>query len=315
MHITETAQPTLPTVEPDLGLRLLGPSTAMSRLWSQLRHLAPHIRTLLLTGPPDAGQDAAARLLLDLSSHPRRPFLVWKHPEAEEKLVRIHNFAPTSQDIFLFLPDVDELSLAGQNCLLRLIRTRRARNFSVVAAAQEDLRGQVSLGRFSAELADMLQAVRVALPPLQERTEDLPMLLGHMVAMRSQASAKRVPHLSDELLRAAMEHPWTANFRELGEVADALVESAEDIPGRSVREMGAPDLHRAIAKLQRSAKEPAQPVRMVKLDTVVHEHIHAVLKGCRGNKQKAAETLGISRSTLYRMLDTATQSVSWSLAS
>lgn len=293
----------------ELALTLLGPSAAMSQLWAQMRRLAPHIRTVLLTGSPDAGQEAVARLLLDLSHHPRRHFIVLNHTEAEERLTRVQGPGALPQDVFLFLPEVDRLSPVAQNHLLRLLRTRRTGEFSVAVAATEDLRSLVSMGRFSSELAQALGFVRLALPALKERVEDIPMLLSQMLAARAQTAQRPTPQVSEPLLRAAMQHSWTGNLVELSTIADDLL--AHSQPGL---ELSLADWHRAVT-VERAPKVVPQPVRMVKLDTVIQEHIYAVLRGCRGNKLRAAEVLGISRSTLYRMLDSSAQSSALRLAS
>ena len=299
---------TSPAVSAELALTLLGPSTAMSQLWTQLRRLAPHVRTVLLMGSPDCGQEAAARLLLDLSPYPQRPFLVLSEAEAEARFGRASGLNPVPHEAFLFFSAVDRLSSAAQQNLLRLLRMRRARALSVVAATSEDLRAMVGMGRFSAELAETLGTVRVALPELQERVEDLPMLLTQMLSLRSHALQQPTPPLSEEILRAAMQHSWPGNLRELCEVVEGLITG--NAAGEELRAAG---LQRALRAVQ--APKPSAPaVRMVKLDAVVHEHIFAVLRGCRGNKLRAAEVLGISRSTLYRILDAA-QSASFPIAS
>ena len=301
MHTLLTSAPNpQPAVSAELSVLLLGPSTAMSHLWSQVRRLAPHVRTVLLTGPPNAGQEATAHLLLELSSFPQRSFLHWRETEAEERLARISGLSTPPSEMFLFLPEVDRLSAAGQNGLLRLLRNRRARHVTVVAATLEDLRAMVSVGRFSGELAECLGAVRVNLPALKDRSEDIPMLLTQLLAYRSRSSSRGTPQLSEDLLRAAMQHPWPGNLRELSDVADTLLHEEEPFA-----ELGAADLLRAVSLPQVPKPCGAPAVRMIKLDTVVQEHIYAVLRGCHGNKLRAAETLGISRSTLYRMLDAA----------
>ena len=298
-----------PAASAELALTLLGPSTAMSQLWMQLRRLAPHVRTVLLTGSPDCGQQAAARLLLDLSPHPQRPFLAMNEAEAEAHFGRPGGLNTPPAEGFLFLSEADRLSSAAQAGLLRMLRMRRSRALSVVAAASEDLRAMVGMGRFSAELAEALGTVRVALPELHERAEDLPMLLSQMLSLRSHALQQPVPQLSEEILRAAMQYSWPGNLRELSDVVEGLI--AASATGEELRAAG---LQRALRAVQ-APKPSAPPVRMIKLDTVVHEHIFAVLRGCRGNKLRAAEVLGISRSTLYRILDAAAQSTSFPLAS
>lgn len=289
-----------PQQSADHTLTLLGPSAAMAQLWTQVRRLAPYLRTVLLTGEPDCGQEAVARLLLDLSPHRHRNFLCLNSADADARLLRPGAFASFPSNVFLFLEDVSQFSGAAQDLIVRLIRTRRAQSLSVVASTTQDLRSLVSLGRFSGELADLLSAVSVPLPSLRQRAEDLPMLLGQLLSVRAAASGQISPQLSEGFLRAAMNHPWSGNFRELTRVVALL---CEDLPEGSL----SPDhLSRAVARVQSFAEKPASPPRLVTLETVIQEHIASVLQAFQGNKLRAAETLGISRSTLYRMLDAAT---------
>ena len=296
-----------PAANGEWALTLLGPSICMSQLWGQVRRLAPYIRTALLIGPAEAGQEAVARLMLDLSSNSRRPFLVLSPGSAEDRLGVSSPSIPT--EAFLFLPEVEKLSPGAQDNLLRLLRTRRPRALSVVAASSTDLRSEVSLGRFSAELADILTSVRIAVPSLHDRSDDIPMLLAQLIGLRCQAMDCPVPRISEDLLRAAIQHPWPGNLGELSAVVDRMLDQA--IPGT---ELNAEFLRHA---LQQPTPEVVFPsnVRMIKLDTVVHEHILAVLRACSGNKLRAAEILGISRSTLYRILETAQKDIALPLAS
>ena len=291
---------------------LLGPSTSMAHLWTQIRRLAPHIRSLLLTGEADCGQEAIARVLLDLSSQRQRSFISLSAVEVEARLLRSGGLSYMPQDAFLFLPDVDKFSPAAQAGLLHLMRLRRSRPFAVVACARAELRTLVSLGRFSPELADALSSIQLAVPSLRQRAEDLPMLLTHLLTAHSARTARPAPQLSDDFLHAAMQHPWHGN---LGEVTRVLASLHNGAPRK---EFSAMDLAASLAAT--SPRQPpsteSAPARLVPLDTVVQEHIYAVLRACRGNKLRASEILGISRSTLYRMLDTAAaQNGSLSLAS
>ncbi len=298
--LPKPATPAIQKPSAELGLSLLGPSAAMSQLWSQIRRLAPHVRTVLLTGDPDCGQEAVAHLLLDLSPAPRRSFVQISAADAENSLLRSSGLNSLPADIFLFLPDVDRFSPAAAEGLLRLMRTRRSRPFTVAAAATEDLRSLVSSGRFPAELAEVLTPIRMHVPCLKQRPEDLPMLLSHLFSVRAPETGRAIPHFSADLLRAAMEYSWPGNLRELARVTTLLLESSEN-----TRELTAADFHRAVSVRQTQLSDASKTVRMVSLDTVVQEHINAILLSCRGNKLRAAEVLGISRSTLYRMLDAA----------
>lgn len=271
----------------------------MAQLWVQVRRLAPHCRTVLLTGEPDSGQAAVARLLLDLSTTPRRPFVQCGAQEAEDRLVRGSGYLALPPDSFVFIPDLAQYSPLAQDALLRLLRHRRARPLTLVAAVTDDLRTLVSVGRFNAELAALLDGVRIALPPLRERVEDLPMLVSHLLCSPSDKGPRAAHTASEDLLHAIMDHRWPGNLRELEETLTAVVASAE----QSL--LSASDLHRALRRQETPSGQDTGALRMVSLDTVMQEHIAAVLRACRGNKLRASEVLGISRSTLYRMLDHA----------
>ncbi len=302
----------LPDLAPDAdpAITLLGPSKAMEHLWTQVRRLAPHVRTLLLTGSPHSGQEAVARLLLDLSPFPRRGFLALRPAEAEEHLLRPLASAALPADLLLFLPDVHRFSGAAQSSLLRLLRGRRAGTLTIVAATDEDLGVAVALGRFSEELAEALGSVQLDVPALRDRTEDLPMLFTQLLAAGSGTAGRPSPQTDEDFLKAAAEHSWPGNLRELGRVTEHLVRQMGD-----GTELTRSDLGAALAAVQQASGGEPLPLRMIKLDTVVQEHICAVLNGCRGNKLRAAEVLGISRSTLYRMLETAAAPSSLRLAS
>src|SRR5579875_378217 len=302
-----SAQPKFST---ELALTLLGPSTAMAQLWSQMRRLAPHVRTVLLTGESDCGQEAVARVLLDLSPHPHRNFIAITAADAEDRLLRPSALHLLSVDTFLFLPDLQRFSPAAQEGLLRLLRTRRSRPLTVVACVNEDPRSLVSLAGLSPELAELFGTVRIAVPSLRQRPEDLPMLITHMLSVRAGETAGTMPGLTEDFLRAAMAHPWSGNLAELARTVKALV-SGPRVPA----ELRAADLHRVLAGINSRPVESSPSARMVSLDTVVQEHILAVLRACHGNKLRAAEVLGISRSTLYRMLDSAAGSTPLSIAS
>ena len=297
------------TSSASLALTLLGPSTSMSQLWSQMRKLAPHLRTLLLTGAPDCGQEAIARLLLDLSAQPRRQFLALPACEVEERLERTQLPASLPTELFLFLPDADQLVPEAQASLLQFLRSRRNSGTTVVAAVSENLKTSVGVGRFSAELAEVLGAVRIAVPTLSQRAEDLPMLLNQMVNMRCQSRRKSIPQIGEPVLRAAMQHEWSGNLQELSDTVDELLR----LTG-SKTEISSSEWTRALS-MHRLPKAGPLPARMIRLDTVIQEHIYSVLRACSGNKQKAADVLGVSRSTLYRMLEPAARELPLALAS
>lgn len=288
----------------------MGPSVAMSNLWAQVRRLAPHVRTVLLSGTPDCGQQAVARLLLDLSPAPKRRFVEISAFDAEMRESNRYGFGSLPADAFVFLPDVDLLPLGAAAEVLGLIRMRRARPFTIVAAATQDLRALAAAGRFPAELAHSLTSVSIEMPKLEQRREDIPMLLAQLLSVRAPVAGVCIPTMTDTFLRAAMHYAWPGNLTELFSLTDSILEVAE-----KDRELTASDFHRVLEIQQNVPTFQARPVRMLSLDAVAKEHVNSVLHACGGNKLRAAEVLGISRSTLYRMLDSAVPRTTLSMAS
>jgi DNA-binding NtrC family response regulator len=238
---------------------LLGPSSAIARVWSQIHRVAPHFRTATITGEPGSGAESAARALHALSPVAKLPFMVVEAANADQ--VFSASALHTVLEGLIFIPDVDKLTPAAQRGLVRKLRIRGRFPLRVVAAASTELRASVSAGRFSPELAEILGTVRIALPPLRERAEDLPLLATHLVQRLAERLRLNTPALAPSFHDALIAFAWPGNLEE-----------------------------------------------------IVQEHIRAVLIGCQGNKLRAAEILGISRSTLYRMLDGAVANRPFSMA-
>jgi DNA-binding NtrC family response regulator len=266
-----------------------GPSAAMMRLREQLQRVAPYFRAVLLTGEAGTGASTAAAMLHEGS--PARDLRLRRlSPEAAETyFLKAH----TAVRAVIFLEDAEALSPAAQRGLLRWMRMRGAQQARVIAAAETDLRGLVAAGAFSADLATRLGGLRIALPALRKRREDIPAMLNGAVERAGVAQ----PALSDELIRAACAYEWPRNLVGMESVIAWLAEH------REAAVWGQEDFEAACEACACADPGAAGPVRMIRLEEVAQQHIRAVLSGCFGNKQKTAEVLGISRSTLYRMLD------------
>ena len=278
---------------------LLGPSPAIARVWSQIRRVAPYFRTALLAGERGAGHEAVAHALHSLSPRSTQTLITIPAADADAFLAGDAS-ARLNGDSF-FLPDVETLSTVAQTGLLRLMRQRRPRHLSIIAGACGDLRPHVSAGAFSSMLAAALSGLQIGLPPLRERTGDIPALATHMLLHEARALNLELPPMSSSFLDALSRQPWPGNLGQL-----------QSVLRRMVHEHTTPDATGLEAALKTTVTEtpvPASdPVRLVKLEDVVQGHIRSVLVACNGNKLRAAEVLGISRSTLYRMLDSGSVS-------
>ena len=275
---------------------LNGPSPAIAKLWSQLQRVAPYFRTALLTGEPGTGAEFAACALHNQSPFRGKPLKILAAGAAEMY------FAPNgagsrNPNGAVFVEELGKLSRTAQAGLLQLVRTRGPRAACVIASARNDLRALVSAGGFSGELAAALGGLRIALPPLRERREDIPALLTEIVSRIAAKLGRTEPRLGMDFVEAACDFGWPRNLDQMGEIVAWLL--SHQTANRLHRE----DFETACEMYQPHAQPAPQRAKMVRLEEMVQDHIRAVLLACGGNKLRAAEILGISRSTLYRMLD------------
>ena len=286
--------------------KLLGNSLAITQLRAQVRRVAPYFRSLSLTGEPGCGEDAVAHSLHQLSPRHEHSFVTLSAAEVEEHFrpesmqAEVASYHP--KDGLLYLPEAERLSKAAQEGLLRMLRLQVGQSTRVVAFAGRGLKPYMSAGYFLPELAACLGSLRMALPALRERAEDVPLLIHCYLQQLRTAQALRgvrvrTLHLSENFLEAAMRFAWPGNLPQLHSVLQWLLDN------RSDKGLDIADLSAAIEAGGHSAETRSASTRLIKLDRVMQEHVRAVLLACNGNKLKAAEVLGISRSTLYRMLE------------
>ncbi|HTV09594.1 MAG TPA: sigma 54-interacting transcriptional regulator [Candidatus Aquilonibacter sp.] len=298
LHTFPSAQaPAERPFERENAQRLIGPSPAMARLWAQIRLLAPHFRIALLTGEAGTAADAVAQALHDLSPFSGTPLVHVRAAEADRQLRQPSTLFGNSTRGALFVTDVERLSNASQQMLLRFLKLRRHRRIAVIGFTAVDLRPLVSSGAFNAELFAHLGSLRLQLPALRERVQDIPLLAHQYLQIEAARLGRPVPSLEQSFLSAATDYTWPGNLDQLRSAIAWLMENCD----RPV--LVAADLHMAISAARVEPQAQEATVRMVPLDHVVQEHVRAVLIGCNGNKLRAAEVLGISRSTLYRMLE------------
>lgn len=272
----------------------VGVSSAWRRLLAQARMAAPSLRFASVEGEPGSGKQTLARYLWSVSPFAGSRF---ERHDAREWLL-IAN--PSSVTGFIYLDRVDLLAAPGQGLLLGTIKTlqdRRGPRVAILASSEAPLRQLAGQGRLLADLAFRFSAVRFAIPPLRARKEDLVPLSQHLLR-RICARYQHTPiALAPAALGRLLRHEWPGNVRELASVLEAaLLECTDDIirPGDLCLDAPAgPGL--GDAPLLPAAESLA-------LDAVIRRHVQHILELNRGNKLRAARQLGISRSTLYRIL-------------
>jgi DNA-binding NtrC family response regulator len=279
---------------------LFGNSVASTQLRAQVRRVAPYFRSLALTGEPGCGDESVAHSLHQLCPAHDRPFVPLTALEAEERFAS--DDSEPAREGLIYLPEAERLSRPAQTGLLRLLRAQGPKGTRIVAFVGRGLKPYVSAGYFSAELAGSLASLRIGLPSLRDRSSDIPLLihyrLQHLRMKQSeQGLAVRPMYLSEAFLEAAVRYAWPENLIQLHRAVDWLMEH------RAGQTLTSADLDAALETVSQRPVQRSEAARLIKLDKVVQEHIRGVLLACNGNKLRAAEVLGISRSTLYRMLD------------
>jgi DNA-binding NtrC family response regulator len=291
---------------------IVGSSAAVRRLRLQIRRIGPHFRTVLIQGEAGTGRELVARALHEMSQGAGGPFVVCHATDIanaaadEERMEAIGRLMKIAQRGTLFLAGVGEMPLEVQGPMLNALKryelaqvrvnaSQRA-DLRMIASTVEDLKILVSTGRFRQELYQRLATVDIALPPLREHMEDLPELVRHFLHRSTSLYGKSIHRISESAMERMQRYRWPGNVRELESVLRNGVVQSE---GRVLESCHLPMFAEEIAP-ERPAMGASESAR---LQDVVERHVLRVLKDCRGNKLRAAEVLGISRSTLYRMLD------------
>jgi DNA-binding NtrC family response regulator len=311
---------------------LLGESLAIRRLRSQVQRIAPYFRTALIRGETGSGKQLVARAIHALSPGPDGPFITANASALAESIAKGEPTrsasSPSAASLLnsanggtLYLDSVGELPFTLQAALFRFIRaceerrnvpqpagrsefrrTEPARiDTRILASTDRDLRVLAAIGQFRQDLYARLSAVEILVPPLRQRVEDIPVLAAWLLRRIADETGQAPKLLAKSTLVQLQERLWPNNLRELERViaqAAALAEGAVVEPR-----------HLLALVEPASAASPRPPaIHIERLHDVIQQHVLDVLTRCGGNKLRAAELLGISRSTLYRMLDASSVS-------
>lgn len=279
----------------DNAPKLIGESAATQRVRLQIERIGPHFRTVLVRGETGTGKERVARALHAKSSRADGPFLLCHASVLADEPSSIHRVLEKSAQGMLFIVGIEEMSIEAQKGFLRIL-DRRA-GIKLIVSSTQDLRGMTASGLFRHDLYHRL-AIEIPLEPLRRRREDIPSLAMHFLERFSIQYAKQIEEIAPEVWERLQTHPWPGNVRELENV---IHNGVLQCGGTTLRLEDLPSFSTACAAVQPS--ELRNTTSALKLQNVIDQHVLRVLRDCSGNKVRAAEILGISRSTLYRMLD------------
>lgn len=289
-------------------IELLGPSKPMSALRKQIQRLAVTAEAIVLTGAPNCGQSGVVEALLQASRFPKRQILTIDNENADKLLTHFANWN-WRRDLLIYCTNLGTLSELAKVRLHRMLTSRRLADSSFVAFTEKSFVELVRTGRKTSVPTKGLESVQLMLPSLQERAEDIPMLFEYLITHYFRKQNRPVPIIHRELLSFAAGYAWPGHFKELHHVTHEL---AQSLVGKRI--LQSRDLQLCIdrsrwlfasSKLGFRAEKP----RALSLQDVITQHVLAVESKCLGNRAQMAAQLGVSRSTVYRILSNADRSI------
>jgi PAS domain S-box-containing protein len=301
---------------------IVGNHPSIREIVSFLPDIAVSDSPVLIQGPTGSGKELFARAIHALSSRRDGPFIPINCAALPDTLLESELFG-YSKGAFtgatknkpgrfllankgtLFLDEISNTSTAFQADLLRVLedgeftplggRKSRRTDFRVVAASNLDLKEWTQDGRFREDLYYRLNVVRISLPPLRERKEDIPLLINHFIHTFNLRQGRSIQGVTPEVLSFLMGYTFPGNIRELANIIEyAFIPCKGDLIGMK---------HLSTDLLDWSAKDST--VRSRTFQAGDHEEaakIRAALQQHQGNRVETARSLGISRSTLWRRM-------------
>ena len=301
---------------------IVGKSPAMLEVFDFARKVARHYTNVLLVGPTGTGKELVARAIHQISPVSQQKLAVCNCSAMVDTLLESQLFGhvrgaftgatDTRPGLFeyanggtVFLDEVGETSLPMQAKLLRVIQNREiqrvgspeVRHISVrlIAATNRDLRAEVLAGHFREDLFYRLSSIQIRIPSLTERLEDIPLLVQFFLKKYNTAYGRNIFGLTRRAQTVLLRHAWPGNVRELENViSSACITATGDF-------IDLADLPEQLQ--QRDARSlEGDDWKPLSLDEVRKVHIQRVLEMCQGNRLRAAQFLGIGRTSLYRYL-------------
>jgi two-component system NtrC family response regulator len=296
-------------------VQFIGNSQAVQDIKFLVNKVSPAKIPVLITGESGAGKDVIARLIHQKSACAANPMIIKNCASLQKELARSELFGHIkgsftgatesreglmafAHESTLFLDEIGDLALGVQASLLRVLETQTFRrigekeerkvNIRFLFATNRNLAEEVEKGNFNEALFHRINAFNIHIPSLKERKEDIPLLVDYFL---TTLSPDRISYrVVDRAMDCIMRYSWPGNIRELRNVMERSIILAEN----------ATITERCLPRELLTASEDQQAP--LTLESVERAYILRMLNFYGGNRQKTAETLGISRKTLYRKL-------------
>jgi DNA-binding NtrC family response regulator len=293
---------------------LVGQSPAMIKLFETIADVAPSDATVLITGETGTGKELVARAIHTNSPRCYSPFIAINCGAFTEHLLESELFGHEKGAFTdakytkkgrlemanagtLFLDEVGDISMKMQIDLLRVLETHEFTrvggtmplhsDFRVIAATHQDLKESIRNRTFRQDLFYRLNVIHLEVPPLRERTEDIPLLAQHFLRRYATETGKKIDSVSPEALELMRQYAWPGNVRELENAIERAVVVGK---GRQIKPGDLPFCYPGTG---------TEEMRNLSLEEVERRHIAQVLAAESGHISNAAKVLRINRTTLY----------------
>jgi two-component system response regulator AtoC len=318
MHHRVASQPALDEVQAATSLEaLVGKSPAMQTVFAKVKRAAPSDSTVLLTGESGTGKELVARAIHQLSSRKREEFVPVDCSALVETLLESELFGhvkgsftgahQTKHGLFelanhgtFFFDEIANLSLNIQAKLLRVIQEREFMqvgsqkrhklDIRIIASSNRDLREAIKVGDFREDLFYRLSVIPIHLPPLRERTGDIPLLVDHFIHKYNQKSKREIKGVSTAAMKMLTLYSWPGNVRELEHVIERIL-ILED--GDFIQPEHLPSFISG-----RQGDFQVFSDGELTLEELERRYLQFILRRTKGNQSLAARLLGINRKTL-----------------
>ncbi|MDL1891782.1 sigma-54-dependent Fis family transcriptional regulator [Sphingobacteriales bacterium CHB3] len=299
---------------------IIGESTALRRVLDVAAKVAPTESTVLIQGPSGTGKELIANYIYQRSERYGLPFVTVNCASIPDTLIEAELFGyekgaftdaqkmkPGIVEIAdkgtLFLDEIGDISPIVQPKILRFIQSGEFRRVGgnqilkadcrILSATNKNLKEEVKEGRFREDLLYRLNVITIELPSLQQRRDDIPLLVNSFLTTRMKT---RVPKsISDKAIEVLLSYDWPGNIREL----ENVIERAAILCQNNIIEPRDLSLPNSPMTLPSTNGRDSKVGTTIPLKEIERMHIEAVLQSLRGNKTETAKILGISLKTLY----------------
>lgn len=309
-----------------LSQHVIGNTPVIQKCYSLARSSSSNDQlTVLITGESGTGKEFLARYIHYHSPRRHRPLVTVNCSALPKDLVESELFGyergaftgastrgklgkfELADEGTLFLDEIGDLQLDAQAKILRFLQEKELQrigsphtkklNVRVLAATNRDLEATVAKGLFREDLFYRLNVMRIHLPPLRERKEDIPLFLVHFIQVFNREFGKGILGVTPEAERRLLRYDWPGNIRELRNIIERAVHLATG-----------PYLTEELVQVERAPRFSGVPLSLgtdgpPSLREMERRYATSLLKSLKGNKSKAAHILGISRARLRRILE------------